>query len=53
LEFPCQNQRGPPRKQKDGYKDLPVPVIGLDVVGESLGLDVGRVVVTVVVVVVV
>jgi hypothetical protein len=51
LEFPCQNQREPPHKQKDGIIDLAVPVVGLDVVGEGLRLDVGRVVVTVIVVV--
>jgi hypothetical protein len=34
-----------------GIKYLPVPVVGLDVVGEGLGLDVRGVVVTVVVVV--
>jgi hypothetical protein len=51
LDIPCQNHRKPPHKQKDGIKDLPVPVIGLDVVGEGLGLNVRRVVVTVIVVV--
>ena len=53
LDFPCRSQKKPRRNQKHGIEYLPVPVIGLDVVGEGLGLDVGRVVVTVVVVVVV
>lgn len=49
--FHATAKKGPRRNQKRGIEYLPVPVLGLDVVGEGLGLDVGRVVVTVVVVV--
>lgn len=51
LEFPFWCQKKPGGKQEGGITDLPVPVVRLDVVGKSLGLDVGRVVVTVVMVV--
>lgn len=51
LGFPCQTHWKPRRNQKRGIEYLPVPVIGLDVVGEGLDVLLGRVVVTVVVVV--
>lgn len=51
LGFPCRTHMKPQRKKKRGIKYLPVPVVGLDVVGKGLDVLLGRVVVTVVVVV--
>jgi hypothetical protein len=51
LRVSSDNLRKPLRTQKIGIKDLTVPVVGLHVVGEGLGLNVRGVVVTVVVVV--